>query len=164
MKFISALLIITTQLIPKVAFLQGHFEDNNCVRIGEINRTDLQKGEFAKYFFGEYKNYNPEKEVIDQLRYKIYDCSITIVLGIWCSDSKEQIPKFFKILDELDYNTEKLKIISVDKNKSAGYDISALKIKRVPTFIFVKEGIEKGRITETPNLTIEKDMYNILVE
>jgi hypothetical protein len=163
MKLKSAL-IFAILLFTQFAFPQDHHEESSSYRIGELKRTDLQRGEFSKYFFSEYKNYSCEKEVIDLLKYKIYNCSITIVLGIWCSDSKEQVPKFFRILDELDYNTELLTIISVDKNKSAGYDISSLGITRVPTFIFIKDGIEKGRITETPTLTIEKDIYNILFE
>jgi hypothetical protein len=164
MKLKSALLLIAVLLFVKHAFPQDHNKGFGGSRLGEIKRTDLQNGEFSKTFFTEYKNYFPEKEVIDLLKYKIYNYSITIVLGTWCSDSKEQVPKFFKILDELDYNTEHLTIISVDKNKSAGYDISSLGITWVPTFIFIKDGVEKGRITETPTLTIEKDIYNILFE
>jgi thiol-disulfide isomerase/thioredoxin len=164
MKLSSALLLIAVLLIAQFAFPQDHYEGSNDYKIGLIKRTDLQIGEFSKYFFSEYKNYSPEKEVIDLLKYKIFDCSITIVLGTWCSDSREQVPKLFRILDELDYNTEHLTIISVDKKKSAGYDISGLGITRVPTFIFIKDGDEKGRITETPTLTIEKDIYNILFE
>jgi len=130
--------------------------------IGKCQRKDLQRGEFAKYFFNEYSHYTPKKEITEFLKNKIYSYSITIVLGTWCSDSREQVPRFIKILDELDYNTNSIEIFCVNHEKSAGIDISYLKIDRVPTIIFFKEGIEMGRITETPYLTLEEDIYNIV--
>jgi hypothetical protein len=132
------------------------------ILVGKFERTDLQKGEFSKYFFDEYKKYCPKKEFTDQLKNKIFAYPITIAMGTWCQDSREQVPRFFKILDELNYNTNYLEIICVDKNKSAGIDISDLKILRVPTFIFYQDGVEKGRIIETPSLTLEEDTYKII--
>jgi hypothetical protein len=135
------------------------------ILIGKIQRIDLQKGEFSQYFFKEYRCYFPNKEITDQIKDRIYNQSITIVLGTWCHDSKEQVPRFIKILDVVDYNTNLLEIICVDRNKSAGQtDISGLDIKRVPTFIISENGKEKGRIIETPLLTIEEDIYNLLFE
>lgn len=131
--------------------------------VGKVNRSDIQKGEFAGYFFSEYKKYNPEQEIISKLKNGIYNKSVLVVLGTWCHDSKEQVPKFFKILDQLDYNTSLVEIICVDRKKTAGsIDISQLKIERVPTFIFYEKDIEVGRIIETPVLSIEEDLLNIL--
>ena len=167
MNFKSTLFILNFMLITRFVISQSEpvIEEKSAVPdylFGKCQRTDLQKGEFAKFFFNEYTNYFPKKEITDLLGNKIYSCSITIILGTWCSDSKEQVPKFFKILDQLDYNTNYVEIICVDRKKTAGFDISALQIERVPTFIFYKSGIEKGRITETPLLTLEEDIYNIL--
>jgi hypothetical protein len=41
-----------------------------------------------------------------------------------------------------------------------GYD--TLNIERVPTFIFLKNKVEAGRIIETPVTSLEQDMLNIL--
>ncbi|OQX73079.1 MAG: hypothetical protein B6D61_12945 [Bacteroidetes bacterium 4484_249] len=133
------------------------------ILVGEFARNDLQKGNFGDHFFYEYRKYIPEISVLDYLKNKIYNYDITIVLATWCYDSQEQVPRFFKILDNINYNTNYLKIICVDKSKSAGeIDISGLYIERVPTFIFYENNIEKGRIIETPESTLEKDIYNIL--
>lgn len=167
MNFKSTLFILNFMLITQFVLSQSEvvLEEKSTIPdylFGKCQRTDLQQGEFSKFFFNEYTNYYPKKEITDLLRYKIYSYSITIILGTWCGDSKEQVPKFFKILDELDYNTNCIEIICVDRKKTAGIDISKLKVERVPTFIFFMEGIEKGRITETPSLTLEEDIYNIL--
>jgi len=133
------------------------------ILVGEFVRNALQKGDFGNHFFNEYRSYSPETDVLDYLKNKIYNYNITIVLATWCHDSEEQVPRFFKILDNLDYNTNHIKIISVDKTKSAGkIDITGLYIERVPTFIFYENNIENGRIIETPDSTLEKDIYNIL--
>ncbi len=66
-------------------------------------------------------------------------------------------------MDILNYNTNHIKIISVDEEKSGGdTDISDLNIELVPTFIFYRNDIEKGRIIETPVNTIENDILDIL--
>jgi thiol-disulfide isomerase/thioredoxin len=133
------------------------------ILVGEYLRADLQKGDFGKYFMEEYTRYNPKKEIVDELKKYIYDKTITIVLATWCHDSKEQVPRFFCILDLIDYNTNRLKIICVDRNKLAGQmDISELKIERVPTFIIYHDGAETGRIIETPNISLEQDILNFL--
>ena len=138
-------------------------DENPEILIGEFARNDMQKGDFGGHFFNEYRKYIPENDVLDYLKNKIYNYNITIVLATWCHDSQEQVPRFFKILDNLDYNTNHIRIICADKSKSAGeIDISGLYIERVPTFIFYENDIEKGRIIETPDSTLEKDIYNIL--
>lgn len=136
--------------------------DTNFI-VGECDRSDLQKGEFGDYFFEEYRNYKADRELSESIKNKIFNCSITIVLATWCHDSQLQVPRFMKILDNIDYNTNYLKIICVDKEKKAGdIDISMLDIKKVPTFIFYKEDKEVGRIIETPSETLEIDTFNIL--
>jgi hypothetical protein len=40
--------------------------------------------------------------------------------------------------------------------------VADLNIERVPTFIIMNEGIEIGRIIETPEETLEADLLKIL--
>lgn len=131
--------------------------------VGEVSRSQLQNSEFKNSFYDEYRSYEPSDEAIQKLSDLIYNYRITVVMGTWCSDSKMQVPRFFKILDQLDYNTSKIRIICVDKDKLAGnLDISSLSIKYVPIFIFKMGNEEKGRIVESPETTLEGDMIRIL--
>lgn len=140
-------------------------ETNPEILIGKCSRAELQNSEFGESFFEEYRKYNPNTEILAKIKNTIFNSTITIVLGTWCHDSHEQVPGFIRILDEIDYNTNYLKIICLDKNKQAGdIDISALKIEKVPTFIFYEKNKEVGRIIETPANTLELDTYNILKE
>ena len=130
---------------------------------GTVERGALQTGDFGKSFFEEYADYKPDQDILNKLKKDLYSHTITIILGTWCHDSQEQVPRMFKVLDKMDYNSTLIRIICVDKEKSGcDTDISGLNIERVPTFIFYKEGIEVGRIVETPEQNLEEDMLNIL--
>ena len=67
-------------------------------------------------------------------------------------------------MDEAGIPDEKVELLSVNRDKLVpGMDISALKIERVPAFIFYDGIKELGRIIETPAETLEKDFLMILV-
>ena len=84
-------------------------------------------------------------------------------MGTWCSDSRREVPRFFKILDAVNYPSDKVAIICVDEDKKTrGNELTGLKIELVPTLIFYKNGNELGRIVESPNDTLEKDIIKIL--
>ncbi len=134
---------------------------------GTVERNVLQTEGFNHagegVFFEEYSNYKPEQDVLNKLNKDLFSYSITIVLGTWCHDSHEQVPRMYKVLDKMDYNTSLVQLICVDKDKTGcDTDISDLNIERVPTFIFYKEGKETGRIIETPEFSLETDLLNIL--
>jgi thiol-disulfide isomerase/thioredoxin len=137
--------------------------DTSGMLVGKVMRSDLQKGDFGIAFIEEYKNYSPASTNLESLKNSIFNTSIVIVMATWCSDSRKQVPAFFKILDQLDYKTSHVEIICVDRDKKApGYDMTELRIELVPTFILYQHGRETGRIIESPEITLEKDLVNIL--
>jgi thiol-disulfide isomerase/thioredoxin len=85
------------------------------------------------------------------------------VMGSWCSDSQREVPRFIKIMDSIGYNINTLTLINVDTKKQAeNTSVSQLKIERIPTFIFTKDGKEIGRIVESPHERLENDMLKII--
>lgn len=137
----------------------------NEILIGHTTRSGMESGEFATWFDEQYNSYTPDYELIgSQISPLLDGTSITIVMGTWCSDSRREVPRFFHILDQAGYN-ETVKIINIDTDKKApGTGVDQLNIERVPTFIFSRNGTEIGRIIETPEQTLEKDMLQILTE
>lgn len=133
---------------------------NTCTREGLMHCE-----EFKTMYDGVYGDYKPDSLALFQLKKLAKDVKITIVMGTWCGDSKLQVPHFYKVLDDIDFDTDKnTKIICVDGNKKAENGlIDNLDIKHVPTFIiFDKKGKELGRIIESPKITLENDLLNIL--
>ncbi len=131
--------------------------------MGYCDKKGLQKGEYGAYFDSQYDIYKPSQSYISKLQDKLNDYEITIVLGTWCIDSKVQVPHFYRILNEAGYNDKRVKVIAVDKMKEAVLvDISMMNIERVPTFIIYKDEKEVGRIIETPQKTLERDLWKII--
>lgn len=133
------------------------------ILIGKIEREDFMDTVYSVWFQDEYENYLPDTLAIDTLKNKLKDCKFEIIFGTWCSDSRREVPRFLKILDLCSFPEENVKMIAVDRNKTAGsVDIGDKKIHLVPTFIVYKSGEEKGRIIEVPDETLEKDLLKIL--
>lgn len=143
--------------------LQPDQKSGKEVLIGYCNRDGLMTGDFGEMFRQYYQIYHPKKDVVSRLKKHKDGLSILIVLGTWCSDSKEQVPKFFKVLDKMKFDEENLEMIGVDREKKGGgVDVSGYDIMRVPTFIFIRNGKEIGRIIETPVRSLEVDMLGIV--
>ncbi len=133
------------------------------VLIDYCDRIGLESGEFGEYYLLEYEDYQINDSLLNLIRKKIKKFDITIVFGSWCSDSEQQVPHFYKILDQSGYDDDQLKIIAVNRQKKAKeVQIEDLQIELVPTFIIYKNGTEIGRIVETPNETLEEDLWQII--
>lgn len=140
-------------------------EKGDTLLVGYCTREVFDDSLFSNWFYEEYDFYKPEFEDINQLQFLLNDISITIVMGTWCSDSREVVPAFYKTMDELNYDTGNITLINVDRKKqSQGDEVKELDIKFVPTFIIYRGAVELGRIIESPIETIEVDLYNILSE
>jgi len=118
---------------------------------------------FKERYDMEYPNYKPDSLTLIALKSLMEDKKITLVMGTWCGDSKLQVPHFYKIADELSIPQKNITLICVDGNKKAENGlVDKLDIERVPTFIIYKDGKELGRIVESPRLSLEKDLLEIL--
>jgi len=138
-------------------------DSNEELLIGTCNREGLNAKPFGEFFNPGYADYIPDEAIIKRLSKLKKGVSVAIVMGSWCGDSKEQVPRFMKILDEMKLKDSNLNIICVDLDKQGGdVDVAALDVQRVPTFILYKNDREIGRIVETPNSTLEKDLLLIL--
>ncbi len=136
---------------------------NKDVMVGYCDEKGLEKGEFGIYFKSQYEVYSPKEKTIKKLKAKINNYDIKIVFATWCSDSKIQTPRFYKILDLTDFNKSQLETIGVDRNKNAlVVNIADLNIELVPTFIVYKHGQEIGRIIESPTKSLEADLLKII--
>lgn len=162
-------------LLTVVAFTSSFSQDMNRfvpdekagrdIICGPCDRKGLQTGEFKSYFKDYYEEYAVDSLTLAKIRSNLEGITITLLLGTWCSDSKEQVPRFYKILDGVGFDFSKLNQICVNSSKEAcGTDIASLYMVKVPTFIFYKDGKELGRIIETPVITLEKDMLMIISE
>lgn len=134
----------------------------NDIYVGAVTRDGLIN--IGTWFNEEYALYKTDSTATGYLaenRDKLPD--VFIVLGTWCGDSKEHVPHFFKIADEIKYPQEKIFMVAVDRDKKGGeFCLADFEINLVPTFIFTKRGQEIGRIIETPVTTLEQDLVTFI--
>ena len=88
---------------------------------------------------------------------------IELYMGVRCHDSEREVPRLIKILSELKFSDEKLKIylLKRDKTSDSGFE-KGKNITNTPTIIFYKDSIEINRIVEFPIETLERDIYKII--
>lgn len=163
---------ITLTFIIMISSLFAGAQDNNQriideksgieILIGTVTREGLDN--FGDWYSAEYQQYQPDSSKITQISNLGDDYPwIFIVLGTWCGDSRQQVPRFFKILDQLNYPSERIFMVAVDRDKKTkDFCIGDYNIQLVPTFIFTHDGEEAGRIIETPETTLEGDLLSIM--
>lgn len=138
--------------------------DSSHMAYGYFDRHLFELPQFKDWFLAEYESYKPDKKVMKTLTRKLPDgLSIMIVMGTWCSDSRRELPRFYRIADMLNAKLDAIIGIAIDRAKATVHvNMGHLKIERVPTFIIYNEGKELGRIIETPHQSLEKDLLEIL--
>ena len=136
------------------------------ILLGNCNRKALQKEQFCTWFNEEYANYEVDKTTISAIStQKLNTINITLVMATWCGDSRREVPRLYKILDQLNYNEKQIKFIAVDRAKKVeSVNISSLNIEYVPTIIFYSGEKELGRIIESPEETLEKDILKFVLQ
>ena len=134
--------------------------------LGLVSLERLKQDPFLQWFEPNYQEYSVGDEIKNN---GIVDLdSITIFMGTWCGDSRREVPRFVKILDAMEFDFSKLKIICVDNNiqsykQAPDREERGQNIHRVPTFIMhTKDGSEINRIVEEPAQSLEDDIIQIL--
>ncbi|MGB5848614.1 MAG: thioredoxin family protein [Ignavibacteriaceae bacterium] len=131
--------------------------------IGHTTLEAFNDTNFSWWWNSEYKMYDVDSMDVEKLKVKLEDVDIKIVMGTWCSDSRTEVPHFYKILDEINFPKEKVTLINVNRDKEGlENEVEGLDIDFVPTFIFYKAGEEIGRIIEMPFETLEKDILELV--
>ena len=134
----------------------------NPYHYGVLNKNILMEHEGYTWFLNRYDKYQPSIKELSQINFN--EIKIKIFMGTWCHDSKREIPRLIKILDNLKFDQSNVEIIGLTKEKKGYFnDYSRYKITNTPTIIFYKNKKEVGRIIEKPKGTLESNMLSILV-
>jgi len=123
--------------------------------------TDYLFEEIPEYQL-ELKSYQPDSNIVSQLKDLNAKFDVLILLGTYCPDCKREVPRFVKIINQLGNDNFQYKIFGLDR---AAVDTSGMRqkyeIEYIPTFIVYFDEEEIGRIVETPMVSIENDLLEI---
>jgi hypothetical protein len=89
---------------------------------------------------------------------------VTVYLGTWCSDSRRELARFWRAVDEAGGEVAfELAYVGVDRDKKEPADrLEGLGLEYVPTFVVETGGVEVGRIVEESPNGIEHDLAALL--
>ena len=132
--------------------------------LGEFHKEDLMQKPFSKWFEPRYSDFSPQTESMETIKENIGDYKIKVLMGTWCGDSKREVPKLLKILDNSEFDYKNIEMLAVDYNKTTPSKIEEeLNVHRVPTIIFYKDGKEVNRFVEyAQEESIEEDIAKIV--
>ena len=130
--------------------------------LGPVKESELISADYEP-FKATFDTVHVDQMVVDMIGQVKGDVDVQVFFGSWCKDSKREVPRFLKVASKAGISDEKIKLYGVDRTKKSPDGLTEkYNIQLVPTFIFLKNGEEIGRITETPHTTIEGDMIQIL--
>jgi thiol-disulfide isomerase/thioredoxin len=149
--------------------------DYGVVVMGEVTRDRILVD--IPDWDAEFFDYEPDPAVVGEIAGRMGDVEITVLLGTWCSDSRREIPRLWKILDMIGYPADDVTLYAVGSSRFTNdMPISeellewSVRIKerygveRVATIILYRGGEEIGRIVETPETSLEGDLLGILTK
>jgi hypothetical protein len=113
-----------------------------------------------------YDKYEPPAEMLNNLKGMIgSNLKVDVYLGLWCPDSRNNVPPFIKILDRLGV-TIPVRYFGVPRkaSKDVKYYVEEMDVQKVPTFIVYRDGKEIGRIVENPKVDMLTDLTAIFAK
>jgi hypothetical protein len=129
------------------------------VVVGKISRAVLENDSSFHWFALGYGRYTPAPEPLRLLQGKAADLHFVLFLGTWCSDSKAEVPKIFKLFDALSIPADRITLYGLDRMKKCDtMAVSDYAVTKVPTLIVYEGTKEIGRIVEQPREGIEQDI------
>lgn len=130
---------------------------------GQCSFSDLQSEETFGWLGRGSEAYTPDKESIVYLRRALPGYDLVVLMGTWCEDTQNLLPKLHKTLMQTAYPMAQLQMYGVDRVKEAKYvEHKLYHVERVPTIIVIKNHNEIGRIVETPVGSIEQNLAAIV--
>ncbi|MEQ9423022.1 MAG: hypothetical protein RJQ09_01295 [Cyclobacteriaceae bacterium] len=135
--------------------------------LDEVTREQLSAPPYSEWFQAGYDNYIPNAEILNILRNDLASASVELYFATWCGDSRREVPKFLKLMDELGIEKSQIKLYALDyedgvyKQSPSKFE-AGKSIYRVPTFRIMNNQKELGRIVEYPVVSFEMDLRRIV--
>jgi len=157
-------------LIFYVSILSAQCESNivfdslvhNEILIDTLSWKCFENNIFSEWFSANYNSYQVESANLKNIHTREISIKMVIYLATWCPDTRRELPRMKKIIDNLNLNWEVV-LIGLNRKKSMSNEKRpGNKITHVPTFVLYANGIEIGRIVEQPKTRLEIDLNNFL--
>lgn len=130
---------------------------------GKITFYDLLNETTFSWLKKGAEAYQPQQKVVDNLHKIVGEYRFIVFAGTWCSDTKELLPKFYKVLIESGVDLHAVEMFAVNRQKEAlNIEKTLYSIVNVPTIIIMHQFREVGRIVESVPTSIEEELVRII--
>ncbi len=138
-------------------------DDHNFLQLGELTSMQIISG--SRVYSLRYVDYVPNSDAVQFIHNVGRPVEIKIFWGDWCKESKKYVPAFIKSIEFAENRNILSTYINLDRQKKEPADaIAGWNIQNIPTFVVIADGKEIGRIVETPKVTVEQDLAEILTQ
>ena len=136
---------------------------NRAEYIGVKTKSFFKQQPHATWFYESYDAYNLDQKTINKLKKHLDGITIKVFMSVWCHDSHREIPRFYKILEAVNFDENNVEVVALNRAKKTPDNLQeGFNILRTPTLIFYKNGIEISRFVDHPRKNLEKDILKIL--
>lgn len=112
-KLVSFFLILSVSCAPynqETINLEGE-----QILVGKVNWEGFTNPPFSDWFAPTYLDYVVDTASLELIKSTSKKFDILMFMGTWCTDSQVEVPKFYKILDHLNYDLDNLTVIALEK-------------------------------------------------
>lgn len=149
--------------LPACDRVSGEPEEQEApVPVGRVTRQEVEQA--VPLWVSETVSAGIDEEAATALASVEPGAEVTVLLGTWCSDSRREVPRFWRALDQVGGLVPfTVELIAVDRAKEEPVELLAGRdLRYVPTFIVHREGVEVGRIVESAPGGLEVDLLALL--
>lgn len=139
----------------------GDGKEEENVLVGALTREQVEAA-VPEWVQAEVEA-QPDAEAAQALASLEPGAEVTVYLGTWCGDSRRELSRFWKALDQTSGAVPfQVRYVGVDREKKEPAGVQEDGVLYLPTFIVRRGGHEVGRIVETSPHSVEQDLLALL--
>lgn len=127
-----------------------------------LGKQEVAAFRTEEWFQKTYSEYSPNPEQVKKIKKNKRFHKFIVFISLFEENSKNQLPKIIKVLDEAQVKSHQIEIFTVNKRKESIYgEEIRFGVKTFPTLIVNWFQKEKGRFVGT-STTIENEIISII--
>lgn len=135
----------------------------NKMLLGPINEKLLANDSAFMWFFTGVNRYQPDSAWVKYISFYRDSFNVVAFVGTWCPATKRMLPEFYRVMMASSYPMSRIKLYGLDHQlHGIGGQEQTYKVTMTPTFIFLHDGKEIGRIGDKVKRSMESDIVYIL--
>lgn len=164
------ILLFTIAVLMNIsAFAQSDFDESKDAKTGQkiyngqFTFENLLEEKSFTWMKKGFDSYRPDTTTMKYLKKHLGGYKMVIMIGTWCDDSHDLVPRLYKVLTLAGYPMDKYSMFGANREKEVrNQEHKFYNVINVPTIILYRDNYEKGRIVETVNKSIEADLAKII--